>query len=425
MVHTGVDLGSFQTPSERAAASERTAPRFRWVTLLLVWAAFLISFVDRLAWGNVATAVGDSLGLQIAALNVFVTAFYVGYVVSNLVSGVAADWFGGRTMLALALIPLGIFTFLFSFTTSVTFGLVLQALMGIAAGADYSAGVKLIAAWFGRQDRGRAMGLYFTAPTLGVIITNACVPVFVETFAWTGVYEIFGGITVLLGVLCLLVLRDRPQPSRTDALSRPQSARAKLPNALHLLRNRDLLFLTVAGFGAMWGCWGFAFWVNALMIREHHMSATTAGSIVALFGVGAIIGNPVVGFLSDWFGGVRKIPIIVSFLSFVVLLLVFGGLESEAQFRLVAPILGIAAFAYMPLIGAMVTEVAGVSLAGSATGATNACWQLGTIVVPVAVGVVFQWTGSFHAAFMTLAAGPLVAAFAMLFVSEDRRTSRR
>jgi sugar phosphate permease len=389
----------------------------RWLTLFLVWAAFLISFLDRLAWANVSVAAGESFGLQLAALNVFVTAFYAGYVLSNFVSGFATDLFGGRRMLAMALIPLGAFTFLFGFTRSIGMGLVLQGLMGLAAGADYSAGVKLIAAWFARAERGRAMGFYCTAPILGVTITNVLVPLSIGVVGWTGIYQLFGAATVALGILCYAVLRDQP-PGRTT----PVSGRAVVSRVTitGLVRNRDLIFLTLAGFGAMWGSWGFAFWVNALMIRGHGLSAATAGAIVSLFGLGAIIGNPLIGLLSDWLGGMRKLPIIVCLSAFVVLLIVFGGLSGENQFRLVAPVLGIAAFVYMPLLTAMVTEVAGIALAGSATGLSNAIWQTGSILVPMVVGVVFQWTGSFQAAFVALAAGPLFGAVCMMFVRETR-----
>lgn len=385
--------------------------------LALVWAAFLVSFLDRLAWANVSAFVGASLELQVAALNVFVTGFYVGYVLSNFVSGFLTDRFGGRWMLAIALVPLGTFTFLFGFTTSVAFGFVMQALMGAAAGADYAAGVKLIAAWFGRQDRGRAMGLYMTAPTLGVIITNSLVPVLLKSFDWSGIYQIFGVATIAIGVLCFVALRDRP-PTR---LNEPVAKQPSPPiSPLVLLRNRSLLFLTIAGFGGLWGTFGFLFWVNALLIREYHMTPVDAGSIVALFGLGALVGNPFTGLVSDWLGGIRKTPIIICFLSFVVLLMIFGGFQSVTVFWLLAPVLGIAAFAYQPLMGAMVTEAAGLALAGTATGVTNACWQLGPIIVPLVVGLVFQATGSFFAAFIALAIGPLIAAVSMLFVHEAR-----
>jgi sugar phosphate permease len=178
------------------------------------------------------------------------------------------------------------------------------------------------------------------------------------------------------------------------------------------------MILAIAGFGATWGTWGFAFWANALMIGGHGLSPVSAGFIVALVGVGAIAGKPLVGLISDWFGGIRKIPIIICLLSFCGMLLVFGVLTTELQFQLAAPFLGVVAFVYSPLLGAMVTEIAGLRRAGSATGITAGLWQMGSVIVPVAVGLVYQTTSSFYMAFVTLAAGPLLGAICMFFVRE-------
>ena len=67
----------------------------------------------------------------------------------------------------------------------------------------------------------------------------------------------------------------------------------------------------------------------------------------------------------------------------------------------------------------MVAEAAGPALAGSATGLTAGFWQLGSVVVPLVVGFVFQATGSFMAAMAALAAGPALGAVCMLFVKEQ------
>ena len=82
----------------------------RWLVLALAWLAFLLSYVDRLAWSNVASSMGHGLGIPVAALGVFVTAFYVGYVASNLLGGLASDGVGPRVMLTLALLGLGLST---------------------------------------------------------------------------------------------------------------------------------------------------------------------------------------------------------------------------------------------------------------------------------------------------------------------------
>ncbi|HEY2020835.1 hypothetical protein [Paraburkholderia sp.] len=51
---------------------------YRWVALFIVWAAFLLSYVDRVAWSTVAAPVGATLGLKVSMLGAFVTAFYAG-----------------------------------------------------------------------------------------------------------------------------------------------------------------------------------------------------------------------------------------------------------------------------------------------------------------------------------------------------------
>jgi sugar phosphate permease len=133
-----------------------------------------------------------------------------------------------------------------------------------------------------------------------------------------------------------------------------------------------------------------------------------------------VVAKPVVGFISDKLGGIRKLPTIICLGGFVVMLLVFGALKTDVAFMITAPILGVFAFVYSPLMAALIAEVAGRELAGTATGLTNAVWQLGNAVVPLAVGMVYQQTNSFYAAFVTLAIGPLLGMVVMFFVREPR-----
>ena len=186
-----------------------------------------------------------------------------------------------------------------------------------------------------------------------------------------------------------------------------------------MLGNRNIILLGLTGFAAFWGTWGFAFWANALMVRGHGVSPVEAGFIVSLAGIAAIIGKPLIGYLSDALGGRRKWLTIATFVLFAAMLLVFGALSSPSAFQIAAPLLGLGAFLYSPLLAAMVAEASGAALAGSAAGILGGIWQLGSVTVPLVVGVVFQSTGSFEAAMATLAAGPAVAVICMCFVRES------
>ena len=397
---------ALQAPPARVALQ---TGHYRWLILVVVWLSYLVSFIDRLIWTSVGTLASSSYGLSLATLGIFVTAFYAGYVISQAVTGLVSDWIGARLMLTTALVPLGLLTFAFGSSTSLTFGLLLQALMGLAAGADYAAGVKLIVSWFGVRQRGRAMGLYMTATSLGVVVTNAVVPQALQMMAWTSVYHIAGVITCALGVICYLLLRDNPGGAPPSVLDW-QDLRV-------VLRSRQYLLIVLAGTGGVWGTWGYAIWATSLMTRGLHFSAVVAGGIVVLFGIVAIASKPAIGILSDYLGGRRKILVMADLLIFAALLLLTGTLRTETQFWIMAPFLGLTAFAYSPLSNTMAAE-AGGSVAGSAAGISAAVGSIGTTIVPLVVGAGFQVTGSYEAAFAILAAGPLLGGLCMIAVRD-------
>jgi nitrate/nitrite transporter NarK len=119
-------------------------------------------------------------------------------------------------------------------------------------------------------------------------------------------------------------------------------------------------------------------------------------------------------------GGGRKPLTIGAFCLFFVALLVFGHLTSPIAFQIVAPILGIGAYVYSPLLIALIAERGGMENAGATAGVANASWQFGGVLAPLAVGAVFQATSSFELAFTTLAAGPLLGIVCMWFIVEDK-----
>jgi len=402
-------------PVPSADTAQRRSP-YRWVILVLCWLAFTLTSLDRSTWGPASSSVGQSMGVTLAGLGVFATAYYIGYVISNAGGGYLTDWLGGRRVLAGSLFIAGAFMVAFGSTTSATLGIAFQALVGLFAGADYSAGIKLIAAWFRPSDRGLAMGVFMTATSLGVVIANATVPTLIETFSWHTSYHVFGIVSMIAAVACYVFVRT-PAPGAATVTAEPSAA---LPDPRLLLRNRDLLFLGLAGFGGLWGTYGFITWSNTLMIKGNGIAPTTAGLIVVIFAASAIVAKPLIGIVTDLLGGGRKIPIMVLFAGFVVTLLVFGQLSTATAFLWAAPFLGVFAYVYSPLTAAIIPTLVDRTLTGSAAGLTNAVWQLGSVIVPVVVGAVFSATGSFSAAFGTLAAGPLLGIVFMLGVRERR-----
>jgi sugar phosphate permease len=393
-----------------ASAPPVTRPSYRWLMLAVCWLAFILTSVDRSVWGPAAPAVGGALGVPLAALGIFATTYYVGYVVTNFLGGVASDWVGPRVVLTTSIGVAGLCMIGFGTVNSFALGLVLQGVLGFFAGADYSAGAKTISSWFTPRERNLAFGFYVTATSLGTVIANLVVPSLIKDAGWRASYFLFGGICVALAVVIALVVRTGPAE---------QNAARSMPS-LRTLADRDLILLAIAGFGSLWGTYGFVTWSNTLMIKGVGIDPVQAGLVVALFAITAVLLKPVIGFLSYRAGGRKKLIIVVILALFAVMLLIFGRLHSLPAFVIAAPFLGFAAYCYSPLQNAMVQDLAAPGTAGSAAGSVNAIWQLGSVTVPTVVGLVFASTHSVYSAFIVLAIGPVVGLLVTLLINEKR-----
>lgn len=399
-------------------AARAPHPR-RWLILALAWAAFTMTSLDRSVWGPAAPSVGQELGVALASLGVFATCYYVGYVVSNVLGGLASDAFGPRVVLTASMILAGAGMMLFGSVESFALGLAAQGAVGVFAGADYSAGATSIARWFTGRERTIAVGLYTTATSLGTVVANLVVPTMIAENGWRLSYHLFGAISIALGVVIALLHRNRPP----GAALFERAVRA--PRIGAVLTNRDLLILGLAGFLSLWGTYGFITWSNTLMTQGRGIDPVDAGLVVALFAITAVVMKPLVGLAASRVRFHRKYLASGILLLFAAMLLVFGTLGTLPAFFAAAPLLGFAAYCYSPIQNALILDYAGSEDAGSAAGALNGVWQLGSVIVPAVVGPVFAATGSVYAAFVTLAAGPLLAALLMLPLSSRFATEAR
>ena len=399
-----------------APMTEVKLPRYRWLVLFACWASFTLTSVDRSTWGPASIFVGDDLSVPIASLGAFATAYYVGYVVSNFWSGFLSDALGGRLVLTISLLGAGIAMFFFGGVESAAGGIAIQAVVGFFAGADYSAGVRLIVSWFRRQELGLAMGIFTTATSIGTAVANLVVPALITASGWRTSYHLFGGISIGLAILLFFALRPGPLLKERSQLAKGTMRK----DIVGLVRNSNLLLTCFAGLCAFWGLYGFVTWSNALMIKGKGIDHAVAGLVVAIFAIAAIAAKPLIGFVSDrFFHGSRKVPSIVLFGLFGAILVVFGRLDGATAFMIAAPLLGIAAYGWSPLLVSLVPRLVPGTVAASASGLANGLWQIGSVLSPLAVAV-FGATQSFDAAFLTLAAGPFVGMLVMLFVRERK-----
>ncbi|SFD38934.1 Sugar phosphate permease [Bacillus sp. OV194] len=384
-------------------------PWIRQVTVVvLVWMTYMFSFVDRLSWPPVIPLASKEMGLTAAHAGSYMTAFYIGYVITQFPGGVLTDRFGYRKVLLSSYFIMGIFTFTMSTVHSFEQGFVFRLLAGLGSGAIFSASLAAIFDHISPKRRGVAIGFFMTATSLGVTVVNLFVPTVAAAHGWRSAFIVAGLLPIAGIVLSFFFLKESKRDHGT------KKSVSSMSEILNVLKNKNLILAGIAGFGGLWATWGTATWANAYLNHSLHLSLVSAGRMMAVYGMAGLLCKPLIGFVSDY---VNKKTIAFWALFLFAPVLVWFGVNTHTGilFTLTA-VLGVTAFIYSPVMTAIIGELVEERLVGTAMGLVNAIWQLGSLISPLVVGMVVDATSSYFYGFLVLAAGPLMGAIVMLFV---------
>lgn len=366
--------------------------------------AFFCSFIDRLCWPPVIPMASSELGLTATQAGGFMSAFFLGYLLTQLPGGILADKLGTRKVLVVSLFLMGVFTLSTAWVSGYWSGISLRFLAGIGSGAVLSAGVKGVYDSFGPTRRATAMGFFMASSPLGLLVANIMSPLIAASYGWRTSFLVAGCLTLLVWFFSWLIL-----PRSMGTVNLEIEHKRSTNNVQLLLANRNLILTAVAGFFAMWGTWGTLTWANTYMYQSLGLSLKESGQVMALFGLGALIGQPLAGWLSDCFPQHRRQVGMTILACFAILLWLFGTNQDSRQLLILAPLLGAGAFIFGPVLNTFISELVESHQVGTAIGLCNGVWQLGSVISPITAGLVLDNTGSYQWVFGVLAVGPVLA----------------
>ncbi len=343
--------------------------------------------------------------MSMAQAGGYISAFFIGYLVTQIPAGVLADRFGVRLLLTGSMVINGSVTVLMSFIQSYDHGFVLRVILGLAAGAVFASCTRALMEWFPAHERGTAFGMLMASPSTGLLLANAVVPPLNSALAWRGTFMTVGLLVAAYGVIVYLLMR-------VHASSLPQQSASPLAGVSEVLLNPYIILTAFGGFALLWLQTNVATWANAYM-NGLGFDLATASQVVMLYSVGGILGPLVSGLISDRYP--KRATIVMAALLFVAPAAILFSLQTSfASLALAAFAMGFIGFLANPQQVVLISEFAGKDLAATANGIGNFATQLASVAGPFTVGLMVDLTGSFSASWWVIAAGPLVGALLML-----------
>lgn len=395
--------------------------RTQLLILISVWLTFLISFVVRLSWSSVMPIVNEALHFTPQMGTSYLSAFYFGYALAVLPGGILADRIGYRKTILVSLLSMSIVTALMSTIDSYTYGWILRFLLGIASGPVQASCLSALGDHFGPNQRGAAVGIFMSCTSFGITTVNLYAPVVATYYGWQMAFLVTAALPLLVLLLSYFTVRKPSddilaQRAVEDGILERAEKLSLKDNLRHILQNRNIKFLAIAGFFATGTTWGVTQWANLYMVKQLGVTAIYAGQVMSAFGTAALIAKPTIGILSDLLPIQKNhLAALVMFL-FAPALLLFASTTNPDLLFIVGPILGVGAFMHSALTNALVVQSAEPHLRGTTAGFVNLFNQIGVMLAPMLLSQVLTFTGNYQYALMSIAVAPILGALALFFV---------
>jgi nitrate/nitrite transporter NarK len=356
----------------------------------------------------------EEYDLSLGQIGVLLAASWVGTTLTLLPWGLAADRFGERVVLTAGMLGSAAFLVGAAYASSYEVLVLLLSLVGGAGGAVNTASGRAVMHWFGRDERGFALGVRQTAIPLGGLIGALSLPPIANAGGSEAAFLFLAALTAVGAVGGALVLRGR---EADDGIEPASVARTIVDRKLWRLSAGSGLYLyaqiAVIGFGVL------------LLVDEHGFSEQSAALVFACGQVLAAVSRIGGGRWSDRLGE-RVVPLRLVGVGIVAVMLLTALLAAGPAW-LLAPTLILACGLTMAWNGLSFTAAA--ELAGAVrTGAAIGVQQTALAAAGVAAPVLFAATVSgvsWPFAFVVAAAIPFAGWWLLGPLSERRHTEAR
>jgi MFS transporter, ACS family, hexuronate transporter len=266
--------------------------RMRWVMLSFALIATIMNYVDRLAFNYLSAEGALRQLIPDDAFGYIGTAFFIGYLVSNLVSGFLIDRLGTRIGYSLCMAFWTTASLLQAIATLPFHFGIFRALLGIGEAGNWPAAIKLTSEWFPPEERSTATGIFNSGAAIGAIITPPLIVWLGSTFGWRAAFIIIG----VLGYLWLAIfwfVYYTPQRSLKES-------RARIIPPMKLIKTRFVTWFTLSKV-FMDPIWYFiTFWIGRYLVDVHNWGLVKIGWFATLPFIVADLGNILGGLFTQY-----------------------------------------------------------------------------------------------------------------------------
>jgi len=273
-------------------------PRYRMVLACAV--AIFIAYADRVNISVAALAMQQSLGWTDSQKGVVLAAYFVGYIVTQVIGGWLAHRYGGERVVIVALVLWSVCTLLTPAFAHTSFALLLiiRIGLGIGEGPLNPAVFNLFARFVPPQEHARAIAVFSGSGHAGTVVALVTTGLLVAWIGWESSFYIFGLLGLLYALLLPPLLRGVPEVVGASLAADARRHAEPIPWAT-LLRLGPFLALAFSFFCACWVFYVLLLWMPSYFSRVHGMNIGITGLYSLAPWLTLIVSQNLTGWCSD------------------------------------------------------------------------------------------------------------------------------
>ena len=396
--------------------------RLAWTVWGLGALLYLFAFYQRVAPAVMTDQLMADFAIGGAALGNLSAFYFYAYVAMQIPTGVMADRWGPRRVLASGAGVAALGSLLFAFAPDFGWAAAGRLLVGASVAVAFVSTLKLASHWFPPQQYALASGMALFMGVVGGVIAGVPLRLLVESFGWRAVMGCAGAFAALLCAAAWLLVRDDPAARGYRSHHQGGERHGHAPILAGLAevlsyRNTWLLMLAPIGFsGAVLtfgGLWGVP-WLR----QVHGLDPKAAAAVTSVLLVAWALGGPLLGSWSQRLGRRKPLYLISGAIALAGWI---GVIFLAPPLWLMVILLAITGFASGNIIigFAWAKESLPLRLMGTASGVVNMGPLMGGMLLQPAVGWLLDrhWDGAAAGGARIYAATAWQSGFSLLAAS--------
>jgi MFS family permease len=413
---------------ESARITARISRRF----IPLAFSCYVVAYLDRVNVGFVAGELQRDLGLSATTYGVAAGLFFLGYCILEVPSNLILERVGARRWIARIMITWGLVAMATSFVWNAWTFMAARVLLGVAEAGFFPGIVLFFTYWFPASERARAGALFMMASPVAVIIGAPLSTWILQLdgiaglHGWQWLFLIQGLPAIILGVVVLKLLTDRPEEAewltsaeRSSLAQRMAVDRAARDAAGHrnlrdLFGSRTLWLLCAVFFLNSIVNYGMFLWMPKLLADVTKLKGFALSAATAIPFAVALAAMVMVGRASDRQGERRRYVAACAAATAAGLVIALSFQQTTWLLVVGFAIAQIGLRSGAGVFWALPAELLGSASAAAGIAFVNAIGGIGGFVGPTLMGALLDATGGYTRGLLALAVVLVVEAILVL-----------